>query len=140
VKARGAIGIKRPGKVGANWRKADSVTCVIGQRILDGRLQVGELLPTEAQLGRELGMSRTSLREGLRALAAKGLVESRTRRGTMVRPKTSWDILDPDVLAWMANAPPDHEYLMALLEVRTFKTRAQVHFAPQDGLALPGRG
>lgn len=100
-------------------RKADAVTDTIGQRIVDGRLQAGELLPTELDLGRELGISRPSLREGLRALAGKGLVESRTRRGTIVCPKSSWDILDADVLGWMANAPPDHEYLMALLEVRT---------------------
>jgi DNA-binding FadR family transcriptional regulator len=103
----------------AAHRKADGATHAIGQRIVDGRLKAGELLPTEAELARELRMSRPSLREGLRALAGKGLIESRTRRGTMVCPKSSWNILDTDVLGWMADAPPDHETLMALLELRT---------------------
>jgi GntR family galactonate operon transcriptional repressor len=131
VQTRGAITSRRPGEVKANGRKADGATHAIGQRIVDGRLQPGELLPTEARLGRELGMSRSSLRESLRALAGKGLVESRTRRGTMVCPKTSWDILDADVLGWMANAPPDHEYLMALLELRTIIEPAAARLAAQ---------
>jgi GntR family galactonate operon transcriptional repressor len=82
-------------------------------------------------LGRELRMSRPSLRKGLRALAGKGLVESRTRRGTMVCPKSSWNILDADVLAWMADAPPDHEYLIALLELRTIIEPAAARLAAQ---------
>jgi DNA-binding FadR family transcriptional regulator len=104
---------------------------IIGQQIVDGRLPAGELLPTEAELGQDLGVSRPSLREGLRALAAKGLVESRTRRGTLVCPKSRWDILDPDVLAWMANAPPDHEYVMALLEMRTIIEPGAARLAAQ---------
>jgi GntR family transcriptional regulator, galactonate operon transcriptional repressor len=122
----------RQGRGGkANRRKADGATHALGQRIVDGRLRAGELLPTEAELGRKLGMSRPSLREGLRALAGKGLVESRTRRGTIVCPKTSWNILDADVLRWMANAPPDHEYLMALLELRTVIEPAAARLAAQ---------
>jgi GntR family transcriptional regulator, galactonate operon transcriptional repressor len=121
----------RQGRGKANRRKADGATHALGQRIVDGRLQAGELLPTEADLGRKLGMSRPSLREGLRALAGKGLVESRTRRGTMVCPKSSWNILDADVLGWMANAPPDREYLMALLELRTIIEPAAARLAAQ---------
>ena len=99
--------------------KWDGVCDAIGRDIVAGKLPPGGLLPTEADLARTLGVSRPSLREGLRALAAKGLVETRTRRGTIVRAKQCWDILDPDVLAWMADAPPDQEFLMALLELRT---------------------
>jgi DNA-binding FadR family transcriptional regulator len=129
LQTRSATAAKRRGE--GNRRKADGATHAIGQRIVDGRLQAGELLPTEAQLGRELRMSRPSLREGLRALAGKGLVESRTRRGTIVCPKASWNILDAEVLGWMANAPPDHEYLMALLELRTIIEPAAARLAAQ---------
>lgn len=131
MRARNAVAARPSGETKASRRKADAATHAIGQRIVDGRLQAGELLPTEAQLGHEFDMSRPSLREGLRALASKGLVESRTRRGTMVCPKTSWDILDADVLGWMANAPPDHEYLMALLELRTIIEPAAARLAAQ---------
>jgi GntR family transcriptional regulator, galactonate operon transcriptional repressor len=115
----------------ASRRKADGATHTLGQRIVDGRLRAGELLPTEAVLGRKLRMSRPSLREGLRRLADKGLVESRTRRGTMVCPKSRWNILDSDVLRWMADAPADHEYLMALLELRTIIEPAAARLAAQ---------
>ena len=99
--------------------KWHAVCDAIGRDIVAGKLGPDELLPIEADLARKFRVSRASLREGLRALAAKGLIEARTRRGTIVRPKQCWDILDPDVLAWMAHAPPDQEFLMALLELRT---------------------
>lgn len=108
-----------------------AVCDAVGRDIIAGRLQPGGLLPIEADLARELEVSRPSLREGLRALAAKGLVETRTRRGTIVRPKECWDILDPDVLAWMADAPPDQEFLMALLELRTSIEPAAARLAAQ---------
>jgi GntR family transcriptional regulator, galactonate operon transcriptional repressor len=108
------------------------VVCdVVGRDIVTGKLLPGALLPIEADLARELEVSRPSLREGLRALAAKGLVETRTRRGTIVRAKACWDILDPDVLAWMADAPPDQEFLMALLELRTSIEPAAARLAAQ---------
>ncbi|MBX9590414.1 MAG: FadR family transcriptional regulator [Hyphomonadaceae bacterium] len=112
-------------------RKGDSACETVGQRIVHGHLQPGELLPTEAELGREFGISRASLREGLRALSAKGLLETRTRRGSMVRPKACWDILDRDVLVWMANAPPDQEHLLGLLEVRAIIEPAAAKLAAQ---------
>ena len=114
-----------------NRPKWFAVCDAVGRDILEGKLAPGALLPTEAELGRKLRVSRPSLREGLRALAAKGLVETRTRRGTVVRPKECWDILDPDVLAWMANAPPDQEFLMALLELRTSIEPAAARLAAQ---------
>lgn len=111
--------------------KADFVSKTLGQQIVAGKLKPGDLLPTEDELGRQLGVSRPSLREGLRALAVRGLVESRTRRGTIVLPKTSWDDLDPDVLGWMAKAEPDEAYLMALLEIRTIIEPAGARLAAQ---------
>jgi GntR family galactonate operon transcriptional repressor len=104
------------GRGGPKWH---AVCDAVGRDIVMGKLRPGELLPIEADLARDLRVSRPSLREGLRALASKGVVETRTRRGTIVRPKDRWDILDPDVLRWMADAPPDQEFLMALLELRT---------------------
>src|SRR5262249_25688147 len=39
-----------------------------------------------------------------KVLAAKGLVESRPKTGTRVRPRDAWNLLDPDVLAWQQDA------------------------------------
>ena len=119
VKKRRAAPLKQSVATTRDRPKWYAVCDAVGRDIIEGKLRPGGLLPIEADLARELGVSRPSLREGLRALAAKGLVETRTRRGTIVRPKECWDILDSDILAWMANAPPDQEFLMALLELRT---------------------
>ena len=45
-----------------------------------------------------LDVSRTVLREAIKVLAGKGLVESRPKTGTRVRPRAEWNFLDPDVL------------------------------------------
>ena len=123
---------RKPRKAARDNRPKWFAVCdAVGRDIVGRKLAPGALLPTEAELGRKLRVSRPSLREGLRALAAKGLVETRTRRGTIVRPKECWDILDPDVLGWMAHAPPDQEFLMALLELRTSIEPAAARLAAQ---------
>src|SRR5437762_13173507 len=78
----------------------------LGRRIVGGTCPPGEALPNEEELCRELGVSRTALRESVKVLAAKGLVESRPRIGTRVRASASWNLLDPDVLACAARPRP----------------------------------
>lgn len=72
----------------------------IGRRILRGEWQSGHPLPSEENLMTELKISRTVLREAIKVLASKGLIEVRTRTGTRVRPREDWNLFDPDVLAW----------------------------------------
>ena len=116
-------------------RKSESVAALLGAQIIDGRLRPGDLLPTEVELCTLLSLSRASVREGLRALSAKGLLETRTRRGTIVCAKTRWDILDPDLLEWMSQAPPDPELLMMLLETRRIVEPATARLAAQRATA-----
>ena len=52
--------------------------------VVEGRLRPGEKLPNELELARELGVSRTTLREAVRTLAAQGVLEVRRGRGTFV--------------------------------------------------------
>jgi len=86
----------------------------IGRRILSGDLRPGDLLPAEP----DLGASRTVVREAVKVLAAKGLVESRPKTGTRVRPRDAWNLLDPDVLAWQQDSAVDDALLRKLTEVR----------------------
>ncbi len=65
-------------------RKADGILDQLGQKVVSGYYRPGRRLPTEAELADKLRVSRPSLREGLQALARKGLVDSRPRRGTTV--------------------------------------------------------
>ena len=69
----------------------------IGVRIVNGDLQPGETLPDNGFLI-DADVSRTVVRETIKVLAAKGLVESRPKVGTRVRPRRDWNLLDPDVM------------------------------------------
>ncbi|HZD53281.1 MAG TPA: FCD domain-containing protein [Woeseiaceae bacterium] len=57
--------------------------------------------PTEADLARQHGVSRSVTREAVKMLTAKGLLTARPRQGTIVQPSTSWNLFDPDVLRWL---------------------------------------
>lgn len=87
----------------------DRIIAEIGQRIVSGEFAVGESLPSESVLFSMLGISRTALREALRVLAAKGLVEARPKRGTLVRPVEDWNFLDAEILTWRLNSESDCE-------------------------------
>jgi GntR family transcriptional regulator, galactonate operon transcriptional repressor len=109
--------------------KADTVLDKLGHAIVGGRYASGQRLPTEDELARKLKVSRPSLREGLKALARKGLVESRTRRGTIALGREHWDALDADVLRWTAASPPDHAFLLSLIELRSIMEPAAARLA-----------
>lgn len=80
----------------------------LGRRIVSGEIAPGALLPTESVLVTELGSGRSAVREALKVLTGKGLVRTRTKTGSIVLPETSWNLLDPDVLAWRyLNRPTD---------------------------------
>ncbi|MEO7498957.1 MAG: FadR/GntR family transcriptional regulator [Casimicrobiaceae bacterium] len=109
--------------------KSEGVIDKLGLEIVSGKRAPGDLLPTEADLSRSLGISRPSLREGLRALAQKGLVEGRTRRGTTINERQRWDVLDADVLRWYAAATPDPDFLRDLVDVRVMFEPAAARMA-----------
>jgi DNA-binding FadR family transcriptional regulator len=102
----------------------------IGVRILDGELKPGDTLPDNGLLdGGEV--SRTVVREAIKVLAAKGLVESRPKVGTRVRPRRDWNLLDPDVLAWQIEAGPDARFLEQALELRRMIEPAAARLAAE---------
>ncbi len=72
----------------------------IGAAIVAGRYRPGALVPGELELSRRFGASRAVVREALKLLSAKGLIDPRKRAGTRARPREAWHILDADVLAW----------------------------------------
>jgi DNA-binding FadR family transcriptional regulator len=89
----------------------------IGVQIMRGELGPGDAIPAD-ELSAELGLSRTVLREAVKVLAAKGLVEARPKTGTRVRPRAAWNLLDPDVLAWRSEASPDGDFFRNIVELR----------------------
>ena len=110
----GALGMNKIGKQGLH----EHVIREIGRRIVGGELPPGTALPSEATLVETLGVSRTALREALRVLGAKGLVEARQKKGTIVQPKHAWNFLDPDVFAWRLNSNEFERVVAELHQLR----------------------
>jgi DNA-binding FadR family transcriptional regulator len=90
----------------------------LGLAIVRGDLAPGEALPAELQLCEMLGVSRTAMREAVRGLAAKGLIDSRPKRGTIVRDPVLWNHLDPDVLRWRIEVSDVDTYLTKMFQLR----------------------
>jgi GntR family galactonate operon transcriptional repressor len=91
---------------------------LMGQRIVSGALQPGEVLPDQTELSRQFGVSRTVIREATKVLTAKGMVDSRPKRGTMILPREHWHLLDPDVLAWQEAYLPGVDFATDIMDVR----------------------
>jgi DNA-binding FadR family transcriptional regulator len=102
----------------------------LGARIVSGTLAPGESIDVVA-LESEFDISRTVLREALKVLAAKGLVDARQKRGTFVRARADWQLLDVDVLRWRLASQSTGVLLSQLAEVRSFVEPAGARLAAE---------
>jgi DNA-binding FadR family transcriptional regulator len=68
--------------------------------IAEGHFPEGSILPNEHALGEMLGVSRTALREAIKGLSSKGMLETRRRRGTLVMDRRHWTQVDGEVINW----------------------------------------
>jgi len=96
------------------WR----VTNDLGAAIASGAYPPGSVLPNESELSVQTGTGRSSIREAVKILESKGLVEARPKRGTAVLPVQKWNLYDRNVQLWLRASPPSPELLMELIEVR----------------------
>lgn len=90
----------------------------LGVAIVRGDYPEGAILPSDGELLARFSVSRTVLREALKTLAAKGMIEARARIGTRVLPRARWNLFDADVLSWHFEAGPDMALLQSLAEIR----------------------
>ncbi len=90
----------------------------LGVAIVSGQYAPGDVLAGEVAFAEELNISRSAYREAMQVLTAKGLVESRPKAGTRVLPRSRWNVLDPDVLAWAFAGAPDRKFVRDLFELR----------------------
>ncbi len=81
--------------VGTKERLVDRVVNEIENLIIEGQLQPETKLPPERELAEQLGVSRTVVREAVRILVTKGLLETRPGVGTLVRQMTREQVVGP---------------------------------------------
>jgi len=95
-----------------------SVAQDLGIAIVAGRIAREDPFPTEVELCRHYGASRTVLREAIKMLTAKGLLVVRPRLGARIRPEREWNLLDPDVLQWLLERNFSYGLLVEFTEIR----------------------
>lgn len=78
---------------------------LLGRRIANDGYRQGQIIPTEEELAASLGVSRATVRDAIKVLSGKGMVQTARRYGTKVRPIEEWHLLDIDVASWHE---PDH--------------------------------
>jgi len=111
----------------------EEVAAQLERLILDGALKPGDKLPPERELAERFGVSRSAVREAIRSLELKGLVEPRPGEGTLVRTPSIDSLLDPLASLLGQRLEVVHE----LLEVRSMiephlAGRAARNAGPED--------
>jgi DNA-binding FadR family transcriptional regulator len=119
------------------------VARIVGMRIVSGEFAPGDLLPVESELCSEYQVSRTTVREAIKQLTGKRLIEVSPKIGTRVLPFSDWNLLDRDVLAWRLNAQFDSKIVEDIFEMRIcFEPRASflaARHGSDEGLQLIDR-
>jgi DNA-binding FadR family transcriptional regulator len=81
----------------------------LGPAITAGEYPPGSVLRTD-ELAQHFDVSRSVMREAVRVLESMDLVESRRRVGVTVRPRSAWNVYDPQVIRWrLAGADRPHQ-------------------------------
>lgn len=94
------------------------VVAAIGREIVRGDVKPGTILPGDKELSARFGVSRTVLREAMKTLAAKGLIQPKARVGTRVLEPVRWNLLDAEVLRWRVEAGLDDDFVFDLATMR----------------------
>ncbi len=112
-------------KVDGPVRLADRVAAMLTEEIESGRLTAGDRLPTEVELVKQLGVSRTVIREAVSRLRNAGLVEPRQGRGVFVLPRRTRPLdLEAD-----SDAPATKAKVLQIVEVRRAMEAEAAHLA-----------
>lgn len=96
----------------------DQVVETIGQDIVSRVYPPGAQLPNETEWCEKLEVSRSVLREALRVLVSKNLIDIRSRAGGRVRSEADWNLLDPDILHWRSQGGDRETFVRELFELR----------------------
>ncbi|MGV3552087.1 FadR/GntR family transcriptional regulator [Rhizobium sp.] len=109
------------------------VTHHLGRSIIGGAYPPGAILPNEAEICEQFDVGRSAVREAVKMLAAKGLVDSRPGRGTQVLPSQGWNFFDRDVLTWLREGNPQPALIVELLQLRLGVEPKAAELAAENG-------
>ncbi|MGH1977328.1 MULTISPECIES: FadR/GntR family transcriptional regulator [Rothia] len=85
-----------------------------------GRYTVGQSMPSEAELAEHYGVSRLTVREAVKYLAARGVLDVAHGRRNQLAPAETWSILDPDIAITRGKLTGDSlAWTLKLMEART---------------------
>ncbi len=92
----------------------DQIASHLIRQIIEGDLAAGTLLPTEAELVREFSVGKSAVREAIRIVSTKGLVEVVQGSGMRVTPRQRWNLYDPELIAIIGDSVVTITHLMEL--------------------------
>ena len=95
-------------------RLYERIALQLRELIEKGYLKPGDKLPTERKLAEELNVSRTAIREALRAMESQGFIESKVGYGTFIREVTLKDLTNLYSVVLLKN----NNLIKDLLEIR----------------------
>lgn len=99
--------------------KTDRLTRLFGKQIAQGEFKSGSALPSEAELCERFDASRNVMREVIKVLSTKKLIDAQRHRGLFVMPQDQWNYLDADVLEWTLEKGTNPDLINSLIEVRS---------------------
>lgn len=114
VPQRRNLGTAHPRSTNLTFRIVED----LGIAIVTGQYSETNPFPVETELCTQYGVSRSILREAVKMLTAKGLLDARPRQGTWVQPEEHWNLLDPDVLRWLLERKISLKLLREFTEMR----------------------
>ena len=131
-------------RLGRMPRLSDTIAEQLLEAIVDGRFREGDVLPSERELGDQFGVSRTVIREAVRALATRGVVEVQSGRGVRVVAPDTTSVTEAMSLLMRGGSAIDfakvHEIRM-MLEIAPGGRGGGAQHAgrPRRARAAPGR-
>ena len=123
----------------------------LGRNLTHGLLdQLGKIIvtgsyddvpfPTEAELSKRYGVSRSVTRAAVKMLTAKRLLSARPRQGSIVQPESTWNLFDADVLRWLLDRKFSlkllHEFNTLRISIEPAAAAMAATAADKHGLAL----
>lgn len=95
-------------------RLPDQIANHLMRQIVESDLSPGTLLPTEAELVQQFSVGKSAVREAVRIVSTKGLVEVVQGSGMRVTPRERWNLIDPELIAIIGDNVVSIVHLMEL--------------------------